>query len=230
MADTLILFTSIGLSEQKAKEMLKNDALSSALKDAIIQARRTCGASGVDKAIGTLLYSMASRLKDPKRVAFLSDAIVQGKICTELQLAAALDFVKSHPHDPIGQADFEEACGVGVAITPEQIEDAVESLVGKHKDQLLKERYHFNMGLLMGEVRSALKWADGKVVKNEVDLQVLQLLGPKTEADLEKVKPQKAKGSEGKMKEEAAAGEQTTDDHVMMFVPRGFCFTLLLVV
>lgn len=203
----MILFTSIGLSEQKAKEMLKNDALSSALKDAIIQARRTCGASGVDKAIGTLLYSMASRLKDPKRVAFLSDAIVQGKICTELQLAAALDFVKSHPHDPIGQADFEEACGVGVAITPEQIEDAVESLVGKHKDQLLKERYHFNMGLLMGEVRSALKWADGKVVKNEVDLQVLQLLGPKTEADLEKVKPQKAKGSEGKMKEEAAAEE-----------------------
>jgi len=53
----------------------------------IHQARRTCGASGVDKAIGTLLYSMASRLKDPKRVAFLSDAIVQGKICTELQLA-----------------------------------------------------------------------------------------------------------------------------------------------
>jgi len=39
MADTLILFTSIGLSEQKAKETLKNDALSSALKDAIIQVR-----------------------------------------------------------------------------------------------------------------------------------------------------------------------------------------------
>uniref|UniRef100_A0A8C2WQ35 Glutamine--tRNA ligase n=1 Tax=Cyclopterus lumpus TaxID=8103 RepID=A0A8C2WQ35_CYCLU len=186
MADTLTLFTSIGLSEQKAKETLKNEALSSALKDAIIQARRTCGASGVDKAIGTLLYSMASRLKDPKRLAFLSDGIVQCKICTELQLAAALEFVKSHPQDPINQGEFDEACGVGVAITPEQIEEAVESLIKKHKEQLLKERYHFNMGLLMGEARSALKWADGKVVKNEVDLQVLHLLGPKTEADLEK--------------------------------------------
>lgn len=39
MADTLTLFTSIGLSEQKAKETLKNEALSSALKDAIAQVR-----------------------------------------------------------------------------------------------------------------------------------------------------------------------------------------------
>lgn len=39
MADTLSLFTSIGLSEQKAKETLKNEALSSALKDAIVQVR-----------------------------------------------------------------------------------------------------------------------------------------------------------------------------------------------
>ncbi|XP_068453589.1 glutamine--tRNA ligase [Clinocottus analis] len=212
MADTLTLFTSIGLSEQKAKETLKNEALSSALKDAIIQAQRALGASGVDKAIGTLLYSMASRLKDPKRLAFLADTIVQCKICTELQLAAALEFVKSHPQDPINQAEFEEACGVGVAVTPEQIEEAVESLIKKHKEPLLRERYRFNMGLLMGEARSALRWADGKVVKNEVDLQVLHLLGPKTEADLEKkLKPQKAKVSvsEGKMKKEE---EEATED------------------
>lgn len=37
MADTLTLLTSIGLSEQKAKETLKNEALSSSLKEAISQ-------------------------------------------------------------------------------------------------------------------------------------------------------------------------------------------------
>lgn len=37
MADTLTLFTSIGLSEQKAKETLKNDSLSSSLKETITQ-------------------------------------------------------------------------------------------------------------------------------------------------------------------------------------------------
>lgn len=35
----------------------------------------------------------------------------------------------------------------------------------------------------MQEVRKELKWADGKAIKNEVDLQVLDLLGPKTEED-----------------------------------------------
>lgn len=207
MADTLALFTSIGLSEQKAKETLKNEALSSVLKEAIIQAHRVRGASGVDKAMGTLLYSMASRLKDPKHVGFLSDCIVQSKICTELQLAAALEFVKSYPQDPINQKEFEDTCGVGVFITPEQIEEAVESVIKKHKEKLLVERFHFNMGLLMGEARSALKWADGKVIKNEVDLQVLHLLGPKTEADLEKkAKPQKVKVAENDVKAKKEEG------------------------
>lgn len=46
MADTVALFTSIGLSEQKAKETLKNEALSSALREAIIQVRaNVCGAT-----------------------------------------------------------------------------------------------------------------------------------------------------------------------------------------
>uniref|UniRef100_A0A8C7Z2X1 Glutamine--tRNA ligase n=1 Tax=Oryzias sinensis TaxID=183150 RepID=A0A8C7Z2X1_9TELE len=201
MADTVELFTSIGLSEQKAKETLKNGALSSTLRDAIVQAQNVLGTSGVDKTIGTLLYSMASRLKDTKRLEFLSINIAQRKISSELQLAAALEFLKSHPQDPISQSDFDEACGVGIVITPEQIEDAVESVIKKHKEQLLKERYRFNIGLLMGEARSALKWADGKVIKNEVDMQVLHLLGPKTEADLEKKpKPQKAKVAENDVK------------------------------
>ncbi|XP_061837793.1 glutamine--tRNA ligase [Nerophis lumbriciformis] len=214
MADATTLFASIGLSEQKVKETLKNEALSSALKNAITQATSVSGATGVDKAVGTLLYSLASRLKDPKRLGFLAEIIAQRKICTEQQLAAALEFVKSHPQDPLNQREFDEACGVGVVITPEQIEDAVESVILKHKEQLLKERYHFNMGLLMGDVRSALKWADGKALKNEVDMQILLLLGPKTEADLEKKsKVQKAKPeNDMKAKKEEATlnGEATS--------------------
>ncbi|XP_057686688.1 glutamine--tRNA ligase [Corythoichthys intestinalis] len=213
MDDTSTLFLSIGLSEQKVKETLKNAALSTTLKNAIVQARSVNGATEVDKATGTLLYSMASRLKDSKRLVFLVENIAQRKITTEQQLAAALEYVKTHPQDPINQREFNEACGVGVVITPEQIEDGVESVIKKHKEQLEKERYHFNMGLLMGDVRSALKWADGKALKNEVDMQVLHLLGPKTEADLEKKsKPQKNKAeSEVTVKKEEVAvnGEAT---------------------
>ena len=39
--------------------------------------------------------------------------------------SAALDFFKSHPSDPVDAKAFELACGIGVVITPEQIEDAV---------------------------------------------------------------------------------------------------------
>ncbi|XP_073425693.1 glutamine--tRNA ligase-like [Dendrobates tinctorius] len=184
-AETVSLFTSIGLSEQKAKETLKNEALSAVLREAVLQAQAVLGQS-IDKVIGTLIYNVSTRLKDTKRLGFLVGYVVNKKISTDLQLNAALEYVKGHPVDPIDTADFERECGVGVTVTPEQIEEAVEAVIQKYKEQLLAERYRFNMGLLMGEARHGLKWADGKIIKNEVDMQVLHLLGPKTEADLEK--------------------------------------------
>lgn len=36
----------------------------------------------------------------------------------------------------------------------------------------------------MQQVRNILKWADGKAIKNEFDIQMLDLLGPKCESDL----------------------------------------------
>ncbi|KAL4673747.1 hypothetical protein H8959_017681 [Pygathrix nigripes] len=189
--DSLSLFTGLGLSEQKARETLKNTALSAQLREAATQAQQTLG-STIDKATGTLLYGLASRLRDTRRLSFLVSYIASKKIHTEPQLSAALEYVRSHPLDPIDTVDFEQECGVGVIVTPEQIEEAVEAAINRHRPQLLVERYHFNMGLLMGEARAVLKWADGKMIKNEVDMQVLHLLGPKLEADLEK-KPKVAK-------------------------------------
>ena len=46
----------------------------------------------------------------------------------------------------------------------------------------------------MGVVRNKLKWADGKAIKSEIDMQVLNLLGPKTDEDLAPVKKQKNQG------------------------------------
>eukprot|EP00069_Balaena_mysticetus_P008507 bmy_05995T0 len=189
--DSLSLFTGLGLSEHKARETLKNTALSAQLREAATQAQQTLGCT-IDKATGTLLYGLASRLRDPRRLSFLVSYIANRKIHTETQLSAALEYVRSHPLDPINTMDFEQECGVGIVVTPEQIEEAVEAAINRHRPQLLVERYHFNMGLLMGEARAALKWADGKMIKHEVDMQVLHLLGPKTETDLEK-KPKVAK-------------------------------------
>uniref|UniRef100_A0A8C5RTH2 Glutaminyl-tRNA synthetase n=1 Tax=Laticauda laticaudata TaxID=8630 RepID=A0A8C5RTH2_LATLA len=184
-SDPLRLFVSIGLSESKARETLRNEALTALLREAVGQAQGILGPV-IDKTVGTLLYNVASRLKDSKHLGHLVDYIATKKIITDLQLNAALEYLKSHPVDPINSADFDRECGIGVVVTPEQIEEAVEAAICRHRTRLLSERYHFNMGVLMGEARNKLKWADGKIIKNEVDLQVLNLLGPKTEADLEK--------------------------------------------
>ncbi|KAK9405997.1 glutamine-tRNA ligase [Crotalus adamanteus] len=195
-SDPLRLFVSIGLTESKARETLRNEALTALLREAVVQAQGILGPV-IDKTVGTLLYNVASRLKDPKRLGDLVDYIATKKIITDLQLNAALEYFKSHPVDPINTADFDRECGIGVVITPEQIEEAVEAAICRHRTRLLSERYHFNTGVLMGEARSKLKWADGKIIKNEVDLQVLNLLGPKTEADLEKKsKAPKARNTE----------------------------------
>ena len=88
------------------------------------------------------------------------------------------------PDPKVDVAAFEEACGVGVVVTPEMVEAEVEKAIKAVRAELLEKRYRYNTGLLMAEVRKGLKWADGKAVKSEIDVQVLDLLGPKTEADL----------------------------------------------
>ncbi|XP_064080496.1 probable glutamine--tRNA ligase isoform X2 [Macrobrachium nipponense] len=94
--------------------------------------------------------------------------------------------------------EFEKSCGVGVEVSQDEIEASVAHIIGKHKEALLSQRYRFNVGPLIGQVRASLPWADSKKVKEEIDLQVLTLLGPKGEEDL--VKPPKVKNAEKKEK------------------------------
>jgi len=46
--------------------------------------------------------------------------------------------------------DFESACGVGITVSPEEIEHVVENLIKKHRDELMDKRYNENttLGLL----------------------------------------------------------------------------------
>ena len=69
-------------------------------------------------------------------------------------------------------------------MTPEEIEKEVEGAISTVKDDLKEKRYRYPIGQLMAEIRKKIPWADGKAVKSEIDVQVLDLLGPKTEADL----------------------------------------------
>ena len=89
-------------------------------------------------------------------------------------VSAAIDYLLSNPTEPVNQKALEESAGIGVTVTPEEIERVVEDVIEQHKAKLLEQRYDFPIGTLLTEVRKRSKWADGKTVKSEMDVQVNQ--------------------------------------------------------
>ena len=105
---------------------------------------------------------------------------------------------------------FEGAAGVGVTVTANQIEAAVAAILDASRDQILEERYHTNAGVLLGRVREKLRWADGKLVKVELDRQMVEMLGERTAADNEvKKKPKEKKAKEPQAAQAVAAPQAT---------------------
>ncbi|CAK1551825.1 unnamed protein product [Leptosia nina] len=181
--ETIEGFKKIGLSEQKAKETLKNANVTKFL----LQILSEVDVQKLQPGVGLLLYHLATKIKPQSvgKLPFICKYIADGRLDSTLRIDAALEYVLSHLNEEnVSIKEFEEACGVGIVVTPEQVELAVEKHMAKYKSELLEKRYRFNSGVVMQAVRSDLKWADGKAIKNEVDVQILDLLGPKTEADL----------------------------------------------
>ncbi|CAF0746726.1 unnamed protein product [Adineta ricciae] len=175
------LFQSIGLNEQKARETLKNQEVTRALEATINEARKLLPKENqISKSIGNLLYTLSTRSKQQiyKLHGHLIKYICEEKIKNEPQLLAAIEYLLSNPVEPVDLKALEEYAGIGVTVTPAEIERAVESVIEQNKAKLLEQRYSFPIGTLLSEVRKQLKWADGKAVKTEMDVQLLDLLGP----------------------------------------------------
>ena len=93
-----------------------------------------------------------------------------------IQNKAAFDYFLSNPLAEVDVKKFNEFCGVGVVVTPEQIKtnvsvyylvlfavynilkyisniSKVTEVIESHKPELLEKRYKFNLGLLMSNLR-----------------------------------------------------------------------------
>lgn len=169
-SELIELFRSTGLSEQKAIETTKNENLSKRFKAVLDEALKYGSVSDH----GVLFYHLASKLKPvlEKYIQFLVRYIVEGKLDSAQRIDAALQFFTSELKSDIDVKAFEEFCGIGVIISGEEIEQIIEDVVEKYKNEIIEKRYKFNTGIILQEVRNKLKWADGKIVKTEVDLQV----------------------------------------------------------
>ncbi|XP_068237763.1 probable glutamine--tRNA ligase [Palaemon carinicauda] len=187
----------LGLSDTKVNETIKNKPLSALLASIVDEAK---GKGDITKPVGNLLYHLGTKLPQQfhKHIPLLVLYVVDGRINQEAKLTAAIKFVQNSVSGSINIEEFEKSCGVGVEVSQDEIEAGVASIIGKHKEPLLSQRYRYNVGPLIGQVRASLPWADSKKVKEEIDLQILTLLGPKGEEDL--VKPPKVKNAEKKEK------------------------------
>eukprot|EP00002_Diphylleia_rotans_P009523 TRINITY_DN1987_c0_g1_i2.p1 TRINITY_DN1987_c0_g1~~TRINITY_DN1987_c0_g1_i2.p1 ORF type:complete len:471 (+),score=133.75 TRINITY_DN1987_c0_g1_i2:57-1469(+) len=201
--DQLIrLFVSIGL-EQKVAQDLSASAAASTVKDVIAEAGLL---DGCEKAVGALLYMLATKIA-PNAVnhrAFLAKYVAEKKLKMVPQLEAALAFCKKYAGKSFETAEFDEACGVGVVVTEEQIKTEVGRVLDGHAEELKEKRYRVNVGLYLAELRETLKWGDGRLIREELDRQMEQRLGPKTEADTAPLPKQK---KEAKPKKEEAAAK-----------------------
>ncbi|XP_020114560.1 glutamine--tRNA ligase isoform X2 [Ananas comosus] len=177
----LELFLSIGLDKRTAENALVNNKVTANLTAVIKEA----GVNGCSKAIGNLLYTVAT--KHPANALvhrpFLVDYVVSSKIKNSAQLDAALSFLSNVGPESFSVEKFDEACGVGVDVSVEEIQSTVTAVLEENMNAILEQRYHINVGNLCGQVRKRHPWADAKIVKEVIDEKLFGILGEKTEAD-----------------------------------------------
>ena len=187
MENLLPNLVALGLSEQKAKETIKNAGLSKILS-AAFESLEKQKKKVAEVPNGMLIYHCCSKIKTQSmaHLDLIVALIIANKLDTTLRVDYALEFVLNHgvTNANINVADLEKYCGVGIVVTPEEIDKAVEEVLTKNKAEIVEQRYRFNVGKILQDVRGKLLWADGKAVKSEVDVQIFDLLGPKNETDL----------------------------------------------
>uniref|UniRef100_R7W940 glutamine--tRNA ligase n=1 Tax=Aegilops tauschii TaxID=37682 RepID=R7W940_AEGTA len=189
---------ALGLDQRTAENALVNSKVTANLAAVLAEA----GITGCDKSVGNLLYAVATKYPNNALVhrPALISYIVSTKIKNPAQLDAALSFLTNTGPESLDIGKFEEACGVGVVVSIEEIQSTVAEVLKENMEAILEQReenwsliLHFLLpvGGLCGQVRKRHPWGDAKATKEEIEKKLAEILGPKTEAD--NVKPVKKK-------------------------------------
>lgn len=96
----------------------------------------------VSQDTGILLYHLSSKIKSQiiDQLPFVVNYIAEKKLDTVQRVDAALAYLLANVNNKLNVAEFEESCGVGVVVSPEQIEEEVEKIINKHKTEILEKR------------------------------------------------------------------------------------------
>ncbi|ELP85004.1 glutaminyl-tRNA synthetase, putative [Entamoeba invadens IP1] len=221
MEGAVAQFVKIGIAEAKAKETVKNTQVTTTLLEIIKEAK--CE-GGCDKSIGMLFYQLATKLLKDK-VSFRPQIIqwILEKKVTNNNIDALITYVNKHT-DLTTETIISE-CGVGVVVTKEQIAAGVKRLIESKKAELIEKRYTIENQLIK-EAKDTVKWADGKLLNEELTKQLKELLGEKTKEDSKKKAQKKSdpkKDEKKEDKEEKKTGipkQKNVDSGVKLSLPQ----------
>eukprot|EP00727_Mastigamoeba_balamuthi_P007969 m51a1_g3793 putative glutamine-trna ligase (828) ;mRNA; r:187529-190853 len=201
-------FIAVGIAPNKAVETLKNAQITQIFLDLI----EAAGVSaGCDKAIGTVLYSVATKL--PASAArfrpMLARLVAEHKVRQANLDSVCKYLTRLGASEELNESAFFAECAVGVPASREQVRAEVAAAIAAHKAAIAEQRYAFDKVGLLKTLRAApgLKLAEGRDIVEELDAQMLALLGPKTDADAKAIasaaKSKKGEGKKGEDKKEA---------------------------
>ncbi|KAG7449026.1 glutaminyl-tRNA synthetase [Guyanagaster necrorhizus] len=171
------LFKSLGLTQAKALEAAKSPKSATVLKD-IIEKYSLVGRA--DEKQGSLVVALAGQLAKSENVGeperkYVIDKILEGDLKSVDQVTVATKYVETHPV-PVNEAKFNQECGIGYSISPEEVYDKVLAYV---KDNVVAG--WSCLGSVISAIRSTpeLRWATPVEVKNAVEKVFTAKFGPK---------------------------------------------------
>ncbi|XP_058760626.1 glutamine--tRNA ligase-like [Vicia villosa] len=140
---SLDLFLKIGLDERTDRNTIANNKVTTNLTAVIHEVGVT---DGCRRSVGNLIYTVATKYPGnalPHRPTLLQ-YVVSSKVKTTIQLDAALSFLATTGNENLDLNKFEEACGVGVEDSTEDIKHAFNGVFEENKASILELRYRTN--------------------------------------------------------------------------------------
>lgn len=132
-----------------------------------------------ERALKVMLYAIYTKVKSPKHRAFIAAQVLSHKLASTQQVDAAARFVSGLGEQAeVDAAAFNDACGVGVSLTKEQVFALVEAEMRKHDPKGLATQWSKGQGAVLGIAKKVpeLKWTDINLIKDAVAVVVPRII------------------------------------------------------
>lgn len=215
MADLASKLAGWGLSEQQVDTVVNKDS-NVAMFEALLAGAGSAGLADADitKETAILMFEAAT-VGQPAAVPgapVLGGLLAGGEVETKNKVIAGVKFLNKVPEGAaVDEAKLRQACGAGVVVSDADMEAGAKAIVDAISAELTERRYQYPIASLISKLKAdpRLKWGNLAAGKTALDAAVLDVIGPRTEADNAALKAGKKskKGGAAAGKSKAASAQ-----------------------